>query len=448
MTLTYSDDRVDLLPVQESVLDFTRMMRANVVPTKQLLWRAGARGGKTWGLSYAAFEDAMSLSGGGDYLVAAPTWSKCKEVVKPAFMHWASPYCIRIQDRFAWLKNGIRVCFLGMHNPAAADGFTARGGWGDEIKDWKRLAFQKCNERTLTTEGLWLYSTTPEGYNWIYDEFEGEFRGRPGYRHTINSTTYDGFVNHQAVDDLAATMDPKMYDQQILGLYTQFSGQVHYNFDRRFNLCTSTIIDEIERPVEYDPRRGPVALFMDFNVNPMAGGLGQACIIGDDIYIFVFCEICLTDSNTQEFLDVVEDRLKGYGIPKSQVIVYPDPAGKNRATQGRSNYKIIKEVNKFVYKARPSHPAVVDRINAVNRLICDKNGRRHIFIHPRCTNMLKSMEQHKYKPGTNIPDKTSGVDHMDDAFGYWVEYEFPITYLTPRQLSNRRKGRGKIIYNP
>ena len=47
-------------------------------------------------------------------------------------------YCTKIQDRFAWLKNGVRVCFLGAHKPAAIDGFTAVGGWGDEIKDWKR----------------------------------------------------------------------------------------------------------------------------------------------------------------------------------------------------------------------------------------------------------------------------------------------------------------------
>ncbi len=446
--LSFADSRVDLLPVQNGVLDFTRMMRSNVVETKQVLWRAGARGGKTHGLSYAAFEDAISLDGGGDYLVCAPTWAKCKEVVKPAFMQWAAPYCTRIQDRFAWLKNGIRCCFLGMHNPSAIDGFTARGGWGDEIKDWKRLAFQKANERTMSTGGLWLYGTTPDGFNWIYDEFEGDSRGRPGYRHTINSTTYDGKVDRQAVDDLSETMDKRMFDQQILGLYTQFSGQIHYNFDRRFNMASNVIIDEIEYPVEYDPRYGPVALFMDFNVNPMAGGLGQAVIIGDEIYIFIFCEIQLSDSNTPEFLDVVCDRLKGYGINKKQVIVYPDPAGKARATQGKSNYKIIKDIYGFNYKARKSHPAVVDRTNAVNRLICDKNGRRHIFINPRCVNVRKTMEQHRYKPGTNTPDKESGVDHMDDALGYWIEYEFPISYLTPRQLINRQSDRGKLIYNP
>lgn len=444
--ITYKDSRVDLLPAQEGVLDYTRLMKAGIVPTKHLLWRAGARGGKTHGMSYASFEDAVGLDGGGDYLVIAPTWSKCKEVVKPAFMKWAHPYCIDVQDRFAWLKNGIRVCFLGAHNPAAIDGFTARGLWGDEIKDWKQSAFKKSCERLLTTGGLGLFSTTPEGYNWIYDEFEGEFKGRKDYRKTVNSTTYDGAVNAQDVDDLAATMDRKMYEQQILGLYTQFAGQVHYNFERIGNVCTQVIIDNLVYDVTYKPERGVVAVFMDFNLNPMAGGLGQIQIINGKPYVFIFDEIQIPDSNTQEFLDEVYLRLHKWGIPKRQVIVYPDPAGgagNTIATGGKTNLKIIENINGFHMKVKRAHPAVADRINSVNRLICDNLGQRHIFVSPQCKHMIKYFEQHKYKEGSNIPDKTAGIEHIGDGFGYWIDFELPIDFKV--NTKGRRNG---LVYNP
>lgn len=448
MAKVYEDSRVDLLPAQRAVLDYTRLMREDIVPTKNLLWRSGARGGKTYGMAYAAVEYALSLEGGGDFAVAAPTWTKCKEVVKPAFLHWAAPYCLDIQDRFAWLPNGIRVCFIGMHNPAAIDGFTLKGGWGDEIKDWKRLAFQKACERTLTTGGLWLFTSTPEGFNWIYDEFEGKKKGKKGYRHTINSTTYDGFVDPEAVDDLAETMDERVYKQQILGEYVSFEGQIHYNYDRDKNQTAKVEINGEEHPVEYSPDRGPVALFMDFNVSPMTGGLAQAKVIGNQVYQFVFDEIYINNSNTQEFLEEAFERCRKYGIPKSQIIVYPDPAGKNRSTTGRSDYYIIKDINKLHLKARSAHPPVMDRINSVNRMICDNVGRRHLFINPRCENLNQTMEQHRFKEGTNTPDKETGLDHMADGLGYWIEYEFPINYETPLEKRNRTRGKKKLLYNP
>jgi hypothetical protein len=444
---TYVDSRVELLPVQQAFLDYTRLMRLGLCPTQQVLWMAGARGGKTWGASYAAFEMAMSIEGGGDFAVAAPTWTKCKEVMKPAFMHWAAPYCLDVQDRFCWLPNGVRVCFIGMHRPAAIDGFTLVGGWGDEIKDWKPLGFQKACERTITTGGKWIFTSTPEGYNWIYDEFEGKRKGKPGYRFTFRSTTYDGFVDAEAVDDLAATMDEKMYRQQILGEYVSFEGQIHWNYDRKFNLVEKTFIEGREFLTEYQPHRGPVALFMDFNVDPMTGGLGQAEVIGNDVYISVFDEIYIKNSNTQEFLDEAFARCKKWGIPKNQLIVYPDPAGKHRSTTGKSDYFIIKDLNKLKLKARNAHPAISDRINAVNRLICDNRGKRHIFINPRCENLNTTMEQHRYKEGTNTPDKETGLDHMADGFGYWIELEFPVNYLTPLEKKRRSRGR-KLLYNP
>lgn len=440
---TYKDERVDLLPVQQAVLDYVRMMRSGIVPCKHLLWRAGARGSKTWGMSFCAFEDAISIKGGGDYLVIAPTWSKCVDVVKPAFMHWARPYCIRVVDRFAWLKNGVRVCFLGAHNPSAIDGFTAVGLWGDEIKDWKVNAFKKSCERLLTTGGRGLFTTTPEGYNWIYDEFEGVNKGKAGYRKTVTSTTYDGKVKKEDVDDLADTMDEKMVRQQIYGEYTQFAGQVHYNFERDDNIKSEVIIGNMVQKVEYEPRRGVVASFMDFNVDPMAGGLGQVEIINNEPYVFIFDEVQINDSNTQEYVDEIGNRLLKHKINKRDVVFYPDPAGRSRSTTGRSNYHIIEKINGYKLKAKRGHPAVADRINNVNRLIKDNKGIVHIFVHPRCKNMIKYFEQHKYKEGSNIPDKSGGIEHIGDGFGYWIDYELPIDF---KVTSGRAKN--KLIYNP
>ena len=41
--------------------------------------------------------------------------------------------------------------------------------------------------------------------------------------------------------------------------------------------------------------------------------------------------------------------------------------------------------------------------------------------------MLKGLQQQIYKVGTNIPDKESGYDHMNDSIGYLVDFLKPLT---------------------
>jgi len=40
--------------------------------------------------------------------------------------------------------------------------------------------------------------------------------------------------------------------------------------------------------------------------------------------------------------------------------------------------------------------------------------------------VIKCLAGQTYKEGTQIPDKTSGLDHMNDALGYLVHWLNPI----------------------
>jgi hypothetical protein len=77
-------------------------------------------------------------------------------------------------------------------------------------------------------------------------------------------------------------------------------------------------------------------------------------------------------------------------------------------------------------KAKQSHPAVRDRINAVNSRLKSGSGERHLFFTDKCKQAIKSLERQTYKEGTSQPNKDDGYDHMNDALGYMVEYLFPI----------------------
>jgi hypothetical protein len=79
---------------------------------------------------------------------------------------------------------------------------------------------------------------------------------------------------------------------------------------------------------------------------------------------------------------------------------------------------------------RRKHPAVKDRLAAVNRLINDASGRRRLFIDPSCKELIKCLEQLIYKEGpngpTNEPDKSMNIEHMGDALGYPIEFHWPV----------------------
>ena len=108
-------------------------------------------------------------------------------------------------------------------------------------------------------------------------------------------------------------------------------------------------------------------------------------------------------------------------------MVYPDPSARQRKTSAGcvTDLAILKNAG-FEVKCKNTAPLVRDRINAVNSKLKNANNKNSLFILKSCKNVIKSIERQIYKEGTHIPDKESGYDHMNDALGYMVEYNFPL----------------------
>jgi hypothetical protein len=117
--------------------------------------------------------------------------------------------------------------------------------------------------------------------------------------------------------------------------------------------------------------------------------------------------------------------------PGRKVTVYPDPSGRSRKTSavvGVTDFTIL-ERSGFRVVAPSAAPPVVDRVNEVNGLSCNAQGRRRLFIHPRCKQLITGLEQLPYKEKTSLPDKSLGIDHHPDALGYLIHSEFPIVVI-------------------
>jgi hypothetical protein len=254
-------------------------------------------------------------------------------------------------------------------------------------------------------KGSALIASTPAGLNHFYDLFT-EAHGRPEWATFHYPTRQGGFISENELELLRSSMDARLYAQEIDARFEPHEGRVYYAFSR----------DDNVREVSVQPQL-PLLVGVDFNVGQMtaiiAQKLGDECWIQDEIVIF--------NSNTFELLEVLTNRYPQKGV------VHPDPTGfarKTSAQAGVTDHGIIQQFGWYVHATKP-YP-IVNRINGVNSLLRNVNGRTRLFVHPRCKQVIRSLEALTYKKGTPFPDKSTNLDHAADALGYLVGAVFPL----------------------
>jgi hypothetical protein len=81
----------------------------------------------------------------------------------------------------------------------------------------------------------------------------------------------------------------------------------------------------------------------------------------------------------------------------------------------------------FVMSKVPlSNPPVRSRVAVMNAKLGNAAGKRTLFVHSRCKELIKDFEQVSYKEGSLVIDKErdSKRTHLSDALGYLVWQEF------------------------
>lgn len=261
-------------------------------------------------------------------------------------------------------------------------------------------------------QGWALFISTPAGMNWIKDLFDLALEYPEEWASFQFTSADGGNIPEEEIEAARRTLDPRTFRQEFLGSFENFSGRIWYAFDRTHNVLPHN------RPI---PRQ--IHIGVDFNVANLCAVVAERIQTGQEDYLHIFDEIMLLSSNTDELVQEIKAR-----YPDHEIICYPDPAGSARKTSanGRTDHTILRNAN-FRVLAPHSHNAVKDGINAGNSLICNSKGQRRLFIDPKCINLIKSLEQHCYKEGSEaIPDKDSGLDHFSDSFRYLVDFLYPI----------------------
>lgn len=342
----------------------------------------------------------------------APTYKMAKDLVWEDLKESIPPHMIKSKNEteLSITLHGYnsKIVLKGADNPDSLRGKGLDGVIFDEAADIDPDTWFKVIYPALTDKQGWaLFIGTPKGYNWFYDLFL--FAQKTKDWEAFSFTTAEGGnVDESELEYAKATMSRKHYEQEFEASFQTLSNRVYFSFDRRYN-----VDDGVE------DLGGEIHVGMDFNINPMSCSLSSKS--GNQLH--TWDEIGMLNANTEEMGLEIRKR-----YPDRKVIVYPDPSGKSRKTSalaGRTDFTILKGFG-FDVVAPSKAPLVVDRVNEVNALLCNYKEERRAFIHPRCTNLIKGFEGQTYKEGTSQPDKSLGLDHFPDGYGYKVHQMFPI----------------------
>lgn len=360
------------------------------------------------------------------YFYAAPTrkqakkiaWEDLKQLVPK---HWLdgkpSETELLIRTKF-----GSTLEVVGLDSPERIEGGGFNGGVVDERSDVKPRAIDISILPALADRDGWLIeSGVPKRQG------KGARSFNDGFSDALSANDPDSecyawpssmVLTEDQLGLFRARMDDKDYREQFEADIVMAGGSVFYNWSS----------DNV-RPIDYHPDL-PLIVGMDFNVDPMCWVMGhdiskELCIVD---------ELWKRDTNTEHSLNALWKKYKHH---KGGFIFYGDASSRARKTSASaSDYKQIFNDKRFdkvktkVIKFRKANPAIADRLQSCTAMIKNADGRRRLFVDPRCKKLIVDLEDRVYKEGTSELDDGPFQGHITDALGYIIHTRYPYRIKT------------------
>jgi len=251
------------------------------------------------------------------------------------------------------------------------------------------------------------FTTTPAGYNDFYHRHHSSGDNYDPSRKLILAKTEDNyFLPEGYVESLRRSYSSKLALQEIDGEFLSLAGLAcYYEFDRKKHS------EPIHHLFTNSPKQ-QLYVFMDVNIDPMAGVVGymedDKVFIIDEVFIEGGCDIRALGTHIQAEWGQYDP-----------IIVFDGTAGNKR-----SIYNIKETANKIIRTMGMRtqtmvNPLVVKRLAHTNatiyhgKVLIDSNN---------CGNLIRDLEQVQYGKNSNEIDKTSNklLTHVSDGFSYML----------------------------
>jgi len=354
----------------------------------------------------------------------APTYAQIRDIFFPLIDEVANSFGMSVDIKESNKEvhfysgrqyRGTTIC-RSMDNPGTIIGFRIAHAFIDELDilplDKARMAWRKviARMRYPGARNSIDVTTTPEGFRFTHEQFVKLVQAEPMRNDRyglVQASTYDNAKNlpPDYIPSLIEAYPKELIAAYIDGQFVNLtSGTIYRCYNRNVNNSTESVRE-----------KETLFIGMDFNVQHMAAVVFVQRANGYhavDEFRDVF--------DTPDMIQLLKDKYQAKG---HRIIVYPDASGGSRKSVDASLSDIaLLQQARFAVRVNPRNPAVKDRIASVNKAF----ETNKIWVNVRaCPIVADCLEQQAYGPNGE-PDKSSGKDHMNDALGYFVAYEFPI----------------------
>lgn len=396
---------------------------------------AGFGAGKTWagcaGQCHLAWTHPGLVNG-----YFAPTYAQIRDIFYPTIeecaFDWGLTAAVHLANKEVSLFSGreyrATIICRSMEKPETIVGLKIARALIDEIdtlpmdkayRAWRkiiarlRLQFDGQNGADVTT--------TPEGFKFTWTQWVKTVRDNPELASLygmVNASTYENELNlpDGYIESMKASFPENLADAYIMGFFVNLTqGSVYRDFDRELNGSKETI-----------QKDDVLYVGMDFNVGKMAAAVhvkrnGHPHAVDEIIG-------CL---DTPDMINSMREKywqyIDGDYRKTRQIRVYPDSSGGSRKTVEASttDIQLLSDAG-FMVSAPKANPPVRDRVNSVNAMICNGKGERRYFVNTdKCPTIAENLEQQAYNE-RGEPDKSSDMDHTNDAVGYFIHRDYPL----------------------
>jgi len=368
----------------------------------------------------------------------APTYPQIRDIFYPTvaecFDQWGLEAIVKQSKHEVLVFSGSdfrgTIKCRSMDKPETIIGFKIGHALVDEIDvmnvdkatlAWRKIIARMRYNKPELRNGIDV-TTTPEGFKFVYNQFVKQVRERPELGELYGLTqasTYDNEVNlpPDYIPSLLQSYPPQLIQAYINGEFVNLeTGTIYCQFKRNVNSSTEAI------------KAGEVLYIgMDFNVGKMAA----VTHVKRDKLPHAVDEI-VNAYDTPDMIRRIKQRYwkyeNGCYVPTCQIRIYPDASGDSRRSVNASatDIALLREAG-FQVCVNRANPPVKDRINAMNAMFCNSMGERRYFVNQNaCPSYVEALEQQPWAKNGE-PDKTTGHDHLNDAAGYFIVRDYPIT---------------------
>lgn len=261
-----------------------------------------------------------------------------------------------------------------------------------------RNSFKKSTKNSID------FVSTPEGYSYMYNFFSKNANDNKKL-FVLNTLDNKENLGEGYIDGLRELYDEHQLKAYLAGEFINLTNaNVYYKFNRIANHSN-----------EIQGNRDTLYIGMDFNIGNMSAVVHV--IKNHPIAVDELTGIY----DTAQMCNVIKEK-----YPDNKIIIYPDASGKQRRTSTTTtDIEILKNAG-FKVNARNQNPYVTDRVKNMNRMFLNGNNEINYYVNTRtCQEYTEALERMS-NDKNGVPDKTSGFDHITDAGGYFLYYEYPL----------------------